>query len=85
MNTLILLMLVVVIVELIDVPIYYMEVVANFLCFTPGTSFGYFIPSLKKKRCSIQISEDLDIFLQAFNINNEYITDVKQEQVKNNH
>ena len=63
MNALILLMLVVVIVELIDVPIYYTEVVANFLCFTSGASFGCFISSLKKKHCLIQINEDLNISL----------------------
>ena len=81
MNALILLMLVVVIVELIDVPICYTEVVANFLYFTSGASFGYFISSLKKKRRLIQISEDLDLSVQAFNSNNVYIANVKQEQV----
>ena len=83
MNALIFLMLVVVIVELIDVPICYKEVVANVLCFTSRASFGYFISSLKKKRCLIQISEDLNISLQAFNVNNEYIADIKQDQVQN--
>ena len=83
MNALIFLMLVVVIVELIDVPICYKEVVVNVLCFTSGASLGYFISSLKKKRCLIQTSEDLNISLQAFNVNNEYIADVKQDQVQN--
>ena len=48
MNALILLLLFMVLFDLLGLPAYYEEIIANILCFLSGLSFGYFVAGLKK-------------------------------------
>ena len=69
MNPLILLAMFLVLFKLLNLPVYYDEIIVNALSFLSGLNFGYFLAGLKRNQNLKQLSDDLNSFIQTYNKN----------------
>ena len=58
--------------DLLGLAVCYEDITVNILCFSSGLSFGYFMANLKKNRCLKQLSDNVNFFLQSYNITMMY-------------